>query len=565
MNISDSSRHLLPGEAVVIENIDLDTQKKALVGRYGTFSINTTGGFQYEPHELYRAIAGTTLLKYLLVAADADATPTAKKLYYLDTSATPPVPVEIKSAGYTDPGGMVHAAGDPFTLNATAHLSFATVYDPTMLKNLVFGTNGHDYPFYIDFATGYARFFKMGATSNIKPTVFLPYEWNGHMWAINGQEIHYSDPDNFLLWNEDSADAGYDLADGYNYQNPPRALIVLRDRLLTFNLDCIGYLDPTNDADNPYTWKKLTENAGTLSSRTVVGYQGNVVFIDKRPPFVFMFTGQQVVPLDPEGKMSKGFEQYVDFSKLDTIKACVWGNNLKISIPLQSGNPASSGDARWLATCNLARKGQIGYNNFPWTMDTIHANDLAQGQESTDYGQCWFTDAVKQTNGYYFVNRLGDEMTPETWTDTSVTPSVKLPLKYGDFNGIAGNVNSQNITYLLQTGWMDSDYLQKMVTYPLVATRLVSYPFHLIRFYLDGDWEGTPAITDVLRIQYRFNGWTDWKNINVLGVKYQQWAPVSGQAYGRMIQFRVYFTSKTARPVLYKLGVEIRMMAGFMR
>jgi hypothetical protein len=364
-------------------------------------------------------------------------------------------------------------------------------------------------------------------------------------WGINN-EVHWSDPDNFTHWIDEGI-AGFLDADAQNYQNPPRAAEVLRDRLIIFSLDCIGYINPTNDTDVPFEYVPIVREHGTLAQRTIQPWDSNILFIDKRSPYLFMFTGAQIIPLDPDGKMSNGFEQFLDATDILNTKLSLQGNNLCICFKsrVDSTDPGAAGD-RWLATVNLRRSNAAGVPGFPWSMYPVQANDIVFGQEGTDIGSTWFTDAVARTDHKYYVHRFANTLTA-------------VANRFGDFNGVAGN--ETNVTCYLRTGWMDFAYLMQAIGKRVSA----NFPFRAVRFYIDGDYEGTPAVGDICKVQYRFNGWTTWRDLPVASVKMAQWAPFDARAYGREIQFQIVFVSKTARPVLYRLGMDIVPLRGYMR
>jgi len=259
--------------------------------------------------------------------------------------------------------------------------------------------------------------------------------------------------------------------------------------------------------------------------------------------------------LDPDRKMSKGFEQYFDASDILNVRTSIKGTNFLISFKtITGGNDPDATGQRWLAVCNLRRTNAMGIPGFPWTIWPLETNDLCHSEEGTDFGQCWFTDAHARADGKYYVHQFSDNMTG-------------VANRYGDFNGVVGN--PANIVTYFRTGWMDYEYMLGMVSR---ASAPVSYkrlsgtvPFSLAGFYMDGDWEGTPAVADRIVIYYRFNGWTNWRNLVAPNVRFAKRAGLSPKAYGRYVQFQFMFVSKTARAVLYKIGIKIKPLSGYQK
>jgi hypothetical protein len=272
----------------------------------------------------------------------------------------------------------------------------------------------------------------------------------------------------------------------------------------------------TNNPERLYDYNIHTYENGAINDRCITHWNGKILFLDKHPPYLFLWDGARVHPLDTDRKLTKGIQQWLDFSlsSLTGMRMIVHDDNLMVSFT-SSGKAPGADALKWILVANLTRQNERGLPYFPATVWNLRANDIVVADGSTDFGQIYFADNVND-----YVRRIYD------FWDTD---------PYGDYNDQTGS-NPQNITYHLRTGWIG----------------MKSF-FQTTEFWLNADYEGIPLTTDALEIRYRFNGWSEWQTLLVGQVRKIDWIPFPKNAYGREVQFDLIWTTKTARPFLYEM------------
>ena len=333
--------------------------------------------------------------------------------------------------------------------------------------------------------------------------------------------LHASDPDDHRLFVDQGSAIFFEVPQE-DFSNPLRGIVPFRNQFTAFNLNSIATVYYTDNPDRLYNYNVHTYESGAINDRCITHWNGQVLFLDKKAPYLFLWDGARVHPLDRDRMLTKGIQQWMDFSagSLLDMRMAVHEDNLMVSFTASGDAPGADAN-KWLLVSNLTRQNERGTPYFPSTMWKLRANDIIVADGSTDFGQVYFADNVQN-----YVRRLHD-----FW---DVDP-------YGDYNQQGANpaaieANITDITYRLMTGWMG-----------------INNFFQATEFWLNADYEGTPALTDTLRIRYRFNGWTEWQDLLVGQVRRIDWIPFPKNAFGREIQFDMPWTTQTARPFLYEM------------
>jgi len=507
VNLSASPHGGLKGaEAVISRNFDYGDLSGALVGRRGTTTIagaQALGGAGLNGYRAYNGISG----KYTLVA-------------FRQGGATK---IGAFKAGDTAFHTLQSSLGGDFNLTDNARVSFTTDYDPALAKIVVSGTNGIDNPFYWDFTEwGNVTSYTFG-TIAIKLKRFMPtpygFQGRGRRWAyLRNTElvtIHASDPDDHRKFVDQGESIFFEVPQE-DYSNPVVAMLPFKNQIVVFNLNSISSVYYTNNPDRFYDYNVQTYDNGTLNANTVTYWNGNVIFLDRREPYLFAWNGTRVFPLDPDRKITKGLQQWLDLTQLDEITMDVHKDTLLVGFKSRTHDNGGDG-AQWVCAINLSRMNERGIQNYPASFWDIPARHIFVTDSNTDFGQVWYVDSTAN-----YVRRLYD------WYDG--TSNV-----FGDNNNQTGGTVA-NVTYQLRTGWLQ-----------------VSDFFKMTEFWMNADYEGAPAATDTLKIRYRMNGWTSWRDILIGQVRKIDWVPVSATAYGREIQFELLWVTKTARPMLFDM------------
>lgn len=513
LNLSESPYALDPSEATMVQNIDLSESARALVGRYGSKTLNAAnalvGGNAYDLFKIERPTTGNV---YLVCSRD-DGSNFRIAAWHLN-----------KSPAETHFHDINKADTSNFTLNQNRRVSFASGWNDAaaIKKTLVYGTNGANQPFYWDFAEWDGMTSFPFGTTNIKIAHFCPVQWNGRMWAYGrlnteANYIYWSDSDDGTKW-VDEGNSGFMQAPMDDAANPVRCVYPIRGRLTVFNLDSIGHVSYTYNPDSPYRYDIVQRGAGTLSPGTVVPWGDILVFIDKREPFLFGWNGANATPLDPDRKITRGIEQYLDFNQAGDIRMTRHGDNLRIAFDSRVDNPLSGNTMRMIAEVNLSRKNRQGMRYYPWSIYPVRCNDLVSCDLGVDLKKCYFTDT---RGAFKYVHRFSE------FYDGSN--------RFGDFNGSTKTY----ITYKYTTGYQDLDTfdVKKLMT-----------------FFLNVEFEGSPASGDTLKIRYQFEKQDDWSDLFLGTGRAFRDIPFPPNAYGKAVRFQFLMTSKTARPKLYDYG-----------
>lgn len=508
VNLSASPRGLKGAEAVISQNMTYG-KSGMLEGRKGTTTIAGAQALGGEGLDLYRAYNGLSG-KYTLVT-------------FREGGNTK---IGAWKAGETEFHTLQDSGGGDFTLADDVRVSFTTDYDPAQAKVVVAGTNGVDDPFDWDFTEwGNVTSYPFG-TASIKLKHFMPtpfgFQGRGRRWAfLRDSElvtIHASDPDNHRLMIDQGESIFFEVPQE-DYSNPVRAMIPYRNQISIFNLNSISTVYYTNNPDRFYDYNVITYDMGTLNPKTLTYYNGMIIFLGKKEPYLFAFDGARVHELDPERKLTKGIQDWFDLTQTNEISMDVLNDRLLISFPSLVNASVGADGNNWVCEINMSRLSQRGIKGFPATFHNIPAQDIIVSDASTDFGQVTYIDEREN-----YVRRFYD-----FYDGTSNV--------YGDNNDQTGS-DPDTITYRLMTGWIGfgGDF------------------FKLTKFLLNADYKGTPAATDTLKIQYRFNGHESWSDLQIGGVRVLNWIPVLKNAFGREIQFNLLWTTKTARPLLYELA-----------
>jgi len=529
INRSDSPRHLAPGEARIVRHFDFDRESKALVGRRGTLTLNDAnalGGEGYDLHWTYNPVTGNSYV-----------------LCVYDDGANFRVGAWQLNAGETQFHILILQGGGNFLLTRNRRVTFVTAYNAALGATVVYGTNGTDDPFYWDFThwngvwTG-AGEFQFG-TIAVPIRFFCPVPWRGSTWVFYRQvepvTVHWSDSDDGRLFI-DQGNAGFLQAPMDDFDNPVRALYPLGDRMIVFNTDSIGQIMWTNNPDDPYEYRIITRGSGAIHQGCVAPWQDKLLFVDKREPYFYMLYGNTVRALDPERKIVTAIQDYVDWTlvNLMSMRLRVWHNTALLTFLTRTNADVETTGHRYMAAISLTRKGPRGSPYFPWSFYDLESNDILVADEGANVGLAWFSDArADPVSGNYYVRRMADFFDGAN--------------QYGDYNRVGGAAETEPVAYMLQTGFWGGRTPDEETQWKEFMT-----------FTLDGDWEGTPAAGDVLRIRYRCEGWTGWNDILVSNIRKFGEVPFAITAQGRTIQFRFEFTSETAIPLIYGYGFTYR-------
>jgi len=540
VNRSDSPRHLAPGEAVIVQNFDFDRESRGLMGRRGSLArndANPLGGQGYDMHWTYDPVNNRQYMivvyRFYRVPPDDD--------YVFRVAAW-----EINAApAETQFHDLLLHGGGAFELTNNVRVSFVTAYNATLGRTVMYGTNGTDQPFYWDFtqwngvwqgagapqapagsATGEMQF----GTGAFLLHHFCPVPWRGMTWAFLRQAelvtLHWSDSNDGRCF-VDQGNAGFTQAPQDDFKNPLRGIYPVGDKMIVFNVDSIGRMIWTNNPDDPFEYRLMTRGNGAIHQQCIAPWRDNLLFIDKREPYLWMTNGSQVQALDPERKIVTAIQEYVDWDSILYTRLRVGGNVAYLSFQTRNNADAGVDGTRWMAAISLTRKGPRGNVYFPWGFSNLHSNDILVADEGSNVGYVWYTDAqADPTDTNLYVRRLADYFDADN--------------RFGDYNRVVvGPDPVQPIHYILQTGYWDGgDPVWK----------------EWMTFTLDGDWEGTPAVGDTLRVRYRCEGWDGWRNLLVSNVRKFGEIPFASEAQGREIQFKFEFISATAIPIIYGYG-----------
>lgn len=523
VNRSDSPRHLKPGEARIVQNFDFDREGKGLIGRRGTLTLNDANPLGGQGYDLHWTRNPATGYEYILCV--------------WDDGANFRIGAWRLNAADTQFHTLNLHGGANFTLTRGSRITFVTAYNATLAATVVYGTNGIDPPFYWDFThwngiwTGVGEF--QFGTIDARIRFFCPVPWRGSTWAFyrtaEPVTIQWSDSDDGRLWI-DQGNAGFIQAPQDDFSNPLRALYPIGDKMMVFNVDSIGSIVYTNNPDDPYEYRILTRGNGAIHQGCVAPWGNNLLFIDKREPYLFMTNGAQVIPLDPERKIVTAIQDYFDWSSIMATRLRVVNNVALLSFDTRTNADVETDGKRWIAAISLTRKGPGGNPYYPWGFYNLQSNDILVADEGINIGYTFFSDARPDPiSGNYYVRRLADFFDGAN--------------EYGDYNRVGAPAETQPIAYILQTGFYGGPTKDEEAKWK-----------ELMTFTLDGDWEGTPAASDVLRIRYRCEGWTEWGDLLVANVREFGEIPFAPTAQGRTVQYRFEFTSETAIPRIYGYG-----------
>lgn len=487
LNLGTSPYALKPGEATRILNIDHTEETRALVGRWGTGTLGgATGGLTNPALDLFRGRKDGATAYYMATYNDGS----NQKLAAYKTNAFN----DLKLVDTSD-----------FNMTADRRVYMVNA------DGLVWGSgkgSGDDNMFYWDFTewNGITTF------TTLKKYHFFEH-WDGRMWGWTGlsAELHHSDTDDYKLWVGSASTGNYGfLLCGQN-NDPVRACVPARDRMWVFKTNEIGYIFNTGNPAAPYAYKQSIKGSGTISQGTLHQWHGDVIFLDKDAPYLFVWTGNQVIPLDPEEKLSKVIPIWFDVADFANIRMEVYGNNILITFKTRS--TSDGGGARWVAAIAANQKNERGERTFPWGFWDISCNDILVADEGTDIGRCLFADdTAYDSKGW--VRRIGEEYSVE----------------YGDEGD--PTEDPATTTYEMWTGYLGDDKtLKRFVTFDIRA-----------------EWDGTPAVSDTIQVEYRLDGWTNFETLLISSAQGFKPIPFPSIAVGRKIQLKFKVVTKTFRP-----------------
>lgn len=539
LNLHDSSRHIKPDEAIIVQDIDFDTASGGLAGRPGTKIINVTGADPGVPDplavneffDIFRATDVDTDKKYIIGIYDDGSN---YKVAALSTTDGDKAFTTLAAAG-----------GGAFNLTQGSRVSFANVREPGLNDVLVIGTNGIDSPFYFK-GTGGITEFNFGDTSKFKLKYLLERPWKGRMWAAlrAGEEttIHWSETDNFLSWVETEG-SGFRQCPQDDLLNAFRGMRIFRDKLTVFNLDSIGEIFATGSAASPFRYRDLKRGHGAVHNNAIADDGDIIWFVDKRYPYLKFWDGYTVVD-DYAGAetIAIGFEKWLDKSLAGLLSVRMTATAKKLYVTFLSSPSSTTYNTdgnRWLAVISLDKVDRNNLPYYPLSMWKIRANDIVVADEGTDIGQIYLASAdTKTVSGtpYYFLKRIAG------WFDIESAPLTA----FGDNNGITGT-DPDNVVNIMQTGWL-------------------SLPgntwFELMFLSVDGEWEGTPSAGTTLGIKYRFDEESSFQTVTVASVDGVTRYPVAHNAQGRRMQLRFEYSDNQSRPILHELKIWYKSKAG---
>lgn len=521
IDLSTSSHLTDPDKAIRLVNFDLSRERNALVGRRGSRVIHATQGeLGGEIHDIYVTENPDTNKKYMIISFTSGGN---WRLSAADITAG--------DDDYTFNTLLLENSSN-VNFTADKRFSFCTIYNngltPSALVVLI--TNSFDQTYYWDFTewNGLVAF-NVGTASPVKLEGFLPEAWDGRGWGWKRNVIYWAAADNPTKWVEDDSTAGFRDAPQEQYQNPIRALRIIGNNLTVINKDTIGHMYKTNIVNDPYRYRQDHSGSGTFNHRTIIPWRDKIIFFDKRPPYLFMWNGTTLFPLDPKGYMVAGIQKYLDLSDVPNIRLAVTQDNLRVSMAVTNNIRPSGVSVRTVARINLTRvDDQLGIPYYPWSLDSYQANDIVAEDRGSYVGQFYFADARANENWIYREYDFYDS-----------TP-------YGDYNGSS----AANVIYHWRSPYIDCGRAN-----PAFGKMVKQF----MTFFLRARWEGTPdAANDTIQIEYRFENWSGWNILVPKQVLQFDEIPFPAEANGREIQLQLTYTTKTSIPIIDEFGFKFR-------
>jgi len=540
MDLSTSAHLVAPDHALRLLNFDLSRERGALVGRRGSKVINASHGLPGAIKDVYvcdnpDGAAGHT--RYMIISYVWDGVHLELAVANISNGL---------SEDYAFYPLRVVTTGAQASFTANSRFSFCSIYWPFVAsvgpdKQIILITNGVDQMYYWDMtdtieyvfvATGSVaqlKTFRCGL-ADVKLEGFLSTAWRGRAWGWKGNTEYFASADNPTLWDDDDTTAGCLEAPMEQYQNPIRGNYIVSNNLTLINRDTIGHVYATGSDVEPFIYSQDHEGSGTFNHRTVLPWKDNLVFFDRRPPYLFRWNGTSLFSLDPQNNMVAGIQRYLDIADIPNIRMAIGYDTLLIAMGIVGGT------TRMLARVNLTRTDANGYQSYPWTLDDIQANDVISNDRGNYTGQVYVADKTMYpaTNGKYYLLRLYDFM------DTT------LPAPYGDYNGILVNQQPVGvpITYQWRSGWLN------------LGTKDFK---SLLTFFLRARWEGTPdPATDTLTIGYKIDTWTNFETLKPKEILEYDEIPFPAFAYGREVQIQLTYVTKTSIPIVDEFGFTFR-------
>lgn len=540
LNLAKSARHLKPDEATIVQDIDFDDSRGAVVGRYGTKTLNVAANGTPDPLAIYP-------MYDLFRATDTDPSPDRKYIVGVyDDGVNYKLGALCTSTGEKAFTTLAAAGPTAFNLTRGERVSFANLREPNLNDVVVMGTNGVDKPFYFK-GNGVVTEFQFGAVSNFKLKYLLERPWKGRMFAAlrSGEEttIHWSETTNFLSWVETEG-SGFRQCPQDDLLNAFRGMRIFGNQLTVFNLDSIGTLSYTNSSADPFRFSDITRGHGALSDRAIAVAGDGIWFLDKRAPYLKRWNGYNVTDnYKSADTIATGFEKWLDLSDALNVRMTATKEKLFISFKARPTYASVGTDGqRWLAVVSLNKLDRNNLPYHPMSLWKIRTNDIIHVDEGTDFGQVYYTDAATQTIGgtpYYFLRRICD------WYDTISSEANAM----GDRNGITGTA-ATNIANVLQTGWL---------------TMPGDVWFEALYASVDASWQGTPSTNTTFNVKYRFEGWSSFQTLVVTAVNGLVRYPFPGNAQGRKMQLRFEYTDNASRPILDALHLWLKAKPGVRR
>lgn len=505
LNLTASRRGLEGTQATIAQNMDHADSSGAIVGRLGTKRIagaQVIGGI---PLDLFRAWNGVSAS--WLIATYDDGT-------------------DIKVAAWRDGDASfaeLQQSGGDFTMTRDSarlpRTSFAVTYDPELGKTVLTGTNGVDDPWYWDFDISNDVVDYAFGASNFKLKSFMPTPWKGRRgaWGRDTEVVtfHLSDSEDHKLWVGQGNSVFFQVPQDA-YDDPLRCVLPFRNQMTAFNLNSIQNIYYSGDTASPFKVTERVGYPGTINNRTVARWNSNLIFISKTEPYLFLWNGATTLRLDPKRILTKGIQEWLSWATADllNLRMAVHGDEMRIAFTGSGNAPGADGN-RWIIKINLSRLGEGGNPYYPAAVDKIQANDIISADASTDAGQMYYSD-----NDQNYVSRYY-----EFW---DATP-------YGDNNSQTGS-DPDPIPYILQLGWDNFGYEGFK---------------RLNEFWLDCDYEGTPATTDTLKVEYKFASDGTWQQLLIGATRSEKRIPFPVQEWFKEVMFKFTWTTKTAKPLLY--------------
>jgi hypothetical protein len=598
INLATSPYFMEPGEAQYAINIDFSEDSGAITGRYGTTTLKPSASpavtLGAPPLDIFEARKSIT--EAWLIATYSDGANQKIVVYIAGT-----------------PHDLETAAGAVFSLTKDIRINFENA------GGRVYGTNGVDDPFYIDLSL-ITTYHCITSFTTIRKFVAFKH-WDDRLWGWNGldAQLDYSDSDDYTKFAPPAAgeNSGFIQCPGGGSNDPVRACMPARDKMHVFKADQIGYAYNTGSADAPYVYGTMVDGPGTIGPRTVAEFEGDLVFLDKTPPYVFIYTGNQIISTDPMGKIGDRLAQYIDVSDYNNFQIIQYGSRIIVmgKTTLKTGSEDVGLDGkRWMIVISTNRFDGNGNRYYPWGFWKLPGNSMVVRNDGASIGRFYIADTSVANGGLGtgFIWVLGEDYDKKygDYNDTGTASDKKnilyqlttgfwggsLMRRWVSFNMEAGWDGSPAVSHTIASGTCDSvppsttvincaagdfvtkkvsagDYVTVTGTGATATVVTVSSATSLITTVLTGGdtYDGGDAFViknhgnadypvDTLKVDYKIDHWTSYKTIGVNGTIHYNPVPFPGYAVGRKIMFDFYVLTMAFRPRFHGYSLDWQPM-----